>query len=426
MLLGGVPAQRVLEPFLECVQLSLQHCHSLQLVRKCYQEMALVYLHLHHSSSAPQDPSHSGGGVLSPVLRRSSMTRGMSVSGAYMLLYWVCVRAAAQVWRAMLCSSQLCGPPDSTSSLLPLTCLHTLPRFALNDLLNPCGGLDQQGARTSRGSPESRMSIRKCSLLTWLQLSRYYTHLSRLCSTMHPVCPQSVEGLLCVSGGGDLQRRLFQLHVFFCSHMPSYKKTCSPPSPPLDLLQLPQTLQISPVLCGALREKFPECFADKPQLCMQWYRPPLVSPDNQDTVLLLFAVSSSGVSCCSDPPLHCGQQLLSMDRVRVVHTQLCAACVAVSLAPPPPAPPSPAPSPAPRQLRHPGPSDTHVLILQEKVRSCCSAITHLLQPGLQSTTLPQVEVSGQTLIELERCFNPGGGAILEEKSLIGWLDSLLS
>ena len=133
-----------------------------------------------------------------------------------------------QVWRAMLCSSQLCGPPDSTSSLLPLTCLHTLPRFALNDLLNPCGtlhsspssfpspsssspsssylvppslpgGLDQQGARTSRGSPESRMSIRKCSLLTWLQLSRYYTHLSRLCSTMHPGDTLSVSLFLSIS-----------------------------------------------------------------------------------------------------------------------------------------------------------------------------------------------------------------------------------
>ena len=52
--------------------------------------------------------------------------------------------------------------------------------------------------------------------------------------------------------------------------------------------------------------------------------------------------------------------------------------------------------------------------------------THTHTHSLWCLCVFQVEVSVQTLIDLERCFNPGGGAILEEKSLIGWLDSLLS
>ncbi|KAL0993745.1 hypothetical protein UPYG_G00113070 [Umbra pygmaea] len=444
--------QTVAETLLECINVS--DSHNLQLIRKCYLEMALVYLHQwKQSSQVHQDeqnpvlpsPPKTPTEKLGWKSLKTSLNRGLTTVESNLLLYWVAIRAATKASEAIFTCSQLCGTTGAKEGHLPVTSLKVLPDFATNDLLNPCGGLDMIGSTSSSSSPKivSRPSSRKCSELTWVHLTRYYTHLFNLQHiATRPVVRQCVEGLVSQIIDSNLALRLAQLHTFFCSHMVAYRETCCAPEPPTELIMNPQTIQMSPTITDSMElQLYPWSFADKKQLCIQWHRPALIPvQDNKDMVLLLFGLNKVPLSTMKAAAsmvieLQCGQKAVSMERLCAVHAQLASACVGANVSSPPAdslAPSSPRPK-MERERRTKTPdkavaSSSHIQMLQEKSRHCYAAIKDLLQPGSEVPVIPEVpfEVSIQSLRELERCFNPASGAIIEDKTLITWLISLLS
>ncbi|XP_020307860.2 cilia- and flagella-associated protein 54 [Oncorhynchus kisutch] len=454
MSLGDFQPQTVALTLLESINISLSQSHNLQLIRKCYLEMALVYLHQWEQSiPAPQDqqnpvpPSPPKNAILKPPgwkRVRTTLNRGLTPGEAYLLLYWVSVRAATKASEAMSTCSQLCGSTGAKGGHLPLISLKLLPDFASNDLLNPCGGIDVMVRTVSSSSPEldPGLSSRKRSQLTWVHLSRYYKHLFNLQHiAMRPVVPQCVEGLVSQSEDSSLALRLVQLQTFFCSHMVGYRESCCAPEPPTEIIMQPQIIQMCPTVRGTMgAQMYPWSFADRKQLCIQWHRPALShTQEDTDTVMLLFGLnkvplSAMRATACTVIELQCGQKLVSMAKLCAVHAQLASACVGGNVSSPPAASSAPS-SPSPkmeRQRRTKIPdkaatSSPHIQMLQEQTRCCCAAIKDLLQPGSEAAVLTEVpfEASLHSLCDLERCFNPASGAIVEGNTLITWLISLL-
>ncbi|XP_019903314.2 cilia- and flagella-associated protein 54 isoform X2 [Esox lucius] len=459
MCLGDFQPQTVTETLLDSINISVSHSHNshlsicvrVRLIRKCYLEMALVYLYQwEQSSTAKQEhqnpilPSPPKNAIQKPSLKslRTSLNRGLTTRETYLLLYWVSVRAAKKACEAMFSFSQLCGTTRAKEGNLPLDSLRALPDFATNDLLNPCGGLGMMARTTSTPENDPEQSRRKHNQLTWVHLSRYFTHLFNLQRmATRQVVPQCVEGLVSQSVDSSLALRLVQLQNFFCSHLAGYSESCSAPEPPTELIMQPQILQMCPTVRGTMGVQLcPWSFADKKQLCIHWHRPALSHKrENTDTILLLFTLNSMPLSAMKATAsavveLQCGQKAVSMERLGLVHAQLVSACVGANISCPLADSVTPTPSPKmEKQRRSKTPDKTvalspHVQMLQEKTRRCFAAIKDLLQAGSETVTHTEVpfEASLQTLCDLERCFNPASGAIVEENLLITWLISLLA
>ncbi|KAJ7996134.1 hypothetical protein DPEC_G00233920 [Dallia pectoralis] len=453
MSLGDFQPQAVAETLLDSIKVSLSHSHNLQLTRKCYLEMALVYLYQWEQNATaqqelqnpvpPSPPKHAPQKTGWKSLR-TSLNRNLTRRESYLLLFWVSVRAAKKASEAMFSCSQLCGTATDKGHL-PLTTLWALPDFATSDLLNPCGGLEVM-ARSASGStqpePDTEKRRREHHQLTWVHLSRYFTHLVNLQRiATRPVVARCVDGLVSQSVDGVLALRLVQLQNFFCSHLVGYRGSCSAPDPPTELIMRPQIIQMCPTVKGTMgAQLYPWSFAEKKQLCILWHQPSLSHTlENTDTVLLLFALNNVPLSAMRATAravveLQCGQKVVSMKRLGLVHTQLVAACHAAKVSSLPAD--SLAPSNSPRmekQRRSKTPNmplapNPHVQMLQEKIMQCCAAIKDLLQPVSEAAALTEVpfEASLQSLCDLERCFNPASGAIVEGNLLITWLISLLA
>ncbi|XP_056140205.1 cilia- and flagella-associated protein 54 [Lampris incognitus] len=398
--LSNFDRQDVTETFLECIQTTMKHCHNLLLcdymlslllwvcvclsvLHKCYLEVALLFLHdwQHTPQKPPVHPAQQKNSQWKRLL--TNMNRGLTAMEGYLLLFWVCLRGAAMVSKAISGCAQLSG---DRGGVLSEKALDAIPDFATNDLLNVCGGVQQLSKDLACLEVEHsfRDGSRKRSQLTWTHLARYYTHLLNLQQiATKPVCAQTVEGLASLSGV-SLALRLSQLHSFFCSHMTNYRENCYPPEPaPAEIMLLPQIMQLSPTLrasLGQVDEMYQWSISTKQQLCIQWHHQP--ASGYQDMVILLYGlnkhpVSAMGGSAIAVKGLQCGHHMIRM--------------------------------------------------LKKKILGCCLSIKELVQPGSKSDHLTEVpfEISLENISDLECCFNPAGGAIVDGSALTDWILSVL-
>ncbi|XP_035258138.1 cilia- and flagella-associated protein 54 isoform X1 [Anguilla anguilla] len=417
--------QAASETFLHIVSVTPPHSHTLQLIRSCYLEMASLYMLQWEQSSCSTQDQQSPAPPCTPKQQKSAgwqrarvtLDRALTERELQLLHCWVCVRAANQVSGAHTERTQLCGVTAAPGGPLQPPDVRNLPSLATGDLLASCGGAES--ARNLCGSsPLPGTAGSQCSEITWVHLARYHGHILNLHSiATHPV-PDSVEGLCSVAMGNSLTLRLAQLHTLFSSLLPSYRGRCCPPKPPTVLLQ-PHGTQ-----SRAREESFPWACADEQQLCLQWHWPALdLSQENQNTVVLLFALNQAPVSALRPAPvslsqLRCGRRRLSRDRLNALHAELCSLCAEAYVS---------SPNPGPKPSRAPEKEAPLDPLLQERSRQCCGQISTLLQVTKEAAAISEVpfEPSLRNLRDLERCFNPGGGASLSGGAVVQWLASLL-
>ncbi|KAJ8374133.1 hypothetical protein SKAU_G00047130 [Synaphobranchus kaupii] len=420
--------QAASETFLHAISVTPPYSHTLQLIRSCYLEMASVYLLQWDEGSCSTQDQQSPAPPCTPKGRehkapsrqraRVVLDKALTERELQLLHCWVCVRGANQVSGAYTHRSQLCSITATNGDHLQPPDVRYLPSFATSDLLSPCARVEP-AQNFSSSSPLPETAGPECSEITWVHLVRYHSHILNLHSiATHPV-PDSVEGLCSVAMGNTLALRLAQLHTLFSSLLPSYRGRCCPPQSPVALLQ-PHTTQSS-----ASEETFPWAFADKQQLCLQWCRPTLdPSQENQNKIVLMFAFNQAPLSALqpttpSLTQLQCGQRRISLDRLRAVHADLCSLCTEANVSSPP--------NPGTKPSRGPEKEVPLDPLLQERSRQCCAQIRALLQVNKEPAAITEVsfEPSLQNLCDLERCFNPGGGALLSEGGVVQWLASLL-
>ncbi|XP_066523856.1 cilia- and flagella-associated protein 54 isoform X2 [Hoplias malabaricus] len=457
MSLNAIQHQAVVETFLESIKLAHSHCHNLQLIHRCYMEMVLIYLQQWQKStalakSAPTPaPAESDNKPKAWKRVRSTLNKNLTVDQSQ-LLFWVCLRAATKTTEAIASFSHLCGYTGSAGPLnLPL--LEALPDFAASDLLIPCGGLEDPVGFQSNVTSEkdSELSRRKNAQLTWVHLSRYYTHLLNLRHiSTQTVAEQHLEGLMSAAGDPSLSLKLFQLHIFFSRHLDVYREQCVVPDPPAALILEPHTIQLSHAVKMSVcqpkqpvSDLYPWATVDTQQLCVQWYHPTLeLSGLTLSTIALVFALNKSPLSAMrpntvSINDLQAGQKLIPTDRLKALREQLISACMEVkdltasALLTPSIIPPFGSKQGSRRSSKISvklNTSSPQEKMLLEKTKHICTQIRNLLKPDLNSHPVSEVpfEPSIQTLRDLEKCFNPATGATLVDKDLTDWLFSLLT
>ncbi|XP_048011696.1 cilia- and flagella-associated protein 54 isoform X3 [Megalobrama amblycephala] len=416
--------QEVLEALFGCLTtFKHTHCQSLRLAHRCYLEMALIYLQEIEQITTP--PGH----LTPPPSPTPDETSKETVRETCQLLYWICLRIALKISEVIGKYGLSHGFTGVTEGPVPLSSIKALPDFALNDLFHPCGGLENP--ENCIPSPEAFMDAereknsRKCPQLTWVHMSRYYMHLMNLLQvSSQPGTMHGVDGLLSTSGDTKLALRLSQLHTFFSRHQPSYREEWTIPDPPAALILKPQQIQHD----QPLPDLFPWANTDIQELIIQWYRP--CSEDN--TILLLFTVNKAPISATNSTAdtmaaLQAGQRTICLDRMKAVHALLSSTCVeadghvsyftssASSFS-------------SEEQNRKATSTPHHQDMLLEKAKHVCTEIRNLLKPDFNSAPVTEkpFDSSMQTLQNLERCFNPATGGMLQDTVLITWFLSLLS
>ncbi|XP_073695305.1 cilia- and flagella-associated protein 54 [Garra rufa] len=411
--------QNILEAFFGCLTtFNNTLSQSLRLTHRCYLEMALIYL----QECEQVIPSSEN---LTPAPEETSKE---TVRDTCLLLCWICLRIALKTSEVIDKCGHLHGFPGVTEGPVPLSSIKSLPDFALNDLFHPCGGLENAENRIP--SPEAFMDAerainsRKCPHLTWVHMSRYYMHLINLLQVSSQ--PGAVDGLLSTSGDPKLVLRLSQLHTFFNHHQPLYKEQWAVPDPPAALILRPQQIQHD----QPLSDLYPWASTDIQEMCIQWYSP--TSEDN--TILLLFAVNNAPLSAMSHVAdavgaLQAGQRAICLDRLKAVHALLSTSCVEVdrNVSPSTSSASSLSPQEKKKQSRTASSTPHQQEMRLEKFTHICSEIRNLLKPDFNSAPILEMpfDPNMQTLLNLERCFNPATGGTLQDTAIITWLLSLL-
>ncbi|KAG7454748.1 hypothetical protein MATL_G00263130 [Megalops atlanticus] len=436
--------QAATETFLKAISAAQSHSHNLQQIRQCYLEMAAVYLQqweggssspqAQQSPSPPPRPRDSEQRAAGGKRIRTVQGRALTPREVHLLHCWICVRAATQVSEASASCAQLCGSSSASGGPLQLPELRALPTFTSNDLLHPCGGLEPLKNLCS-SSPEPEAESQTTTQLTWVQLTRYHAHILNLHHIATHTVSQRVQGLCSLAVDSSLGQRLAQLHSLFSALLPAYRGQCCAPQIPAALLQPRSPQTTAQPVSGATEETFPWACAAKEQLCLQWYRPALdPTQQNQNSILLLFAFNRTPLSALRPTSqavteLRCGQRRVSLEVRWAVHAELCSLCVGASVSSPPPTHPPSSVSPKLERRRHSRSLEKegalHSQLLQEKTMTCCSLIKALLNSDPTVITKVPFEPSPQTLSDLERCFNPRGGATVSEGGVASWLASLL-
>ncbi|KAB5542294.1 hypothetical protein PHYPO_G00089970 [Pangasianodon hypophthalmus] len=434
MSLGTLRHQAVVETFLESITLTHSHSHSLQLIHMCYMEMALIYLQQWRNTTTD----------LPKPAESDECSDWTHVPQSHLLLFWVCLRAAARTMEVFTNHGQLCGITTATEGPLPLTSLKALADFASNDLLSPCGGMEEPVLVHPSSAPDmdSELKVERCPEITWVHLSRYYTHLLNLRHiSTHPMAGQCVEEFMSPAGDSNLTLRLTQLHTFFSDHLAAYKEKCVIPDPPSALILEPQTIQVRHPQ-QMVSDLHPWATLNTHQLCVQWHRPTLTSSGLAGkTIMLVFALNKAPMSDTQPnmpaaADIQAGHRLISTDSLKAIHAQLISVCVEaeVDLSVSASTPSMTTSVSCTQENKHgsrtsvKASTSTQQQMLLEKTRHICTEIRNLLKPDLKANPITKVpfEPSVQILCDLERCFNPASGATLEDRALSDWLFSLLT
>ncbi|KAM9468321.1 cilia- and flagella-associated protein 54-like [Clarias gariepinus] len=430
--IGTLRHQTVVETFLESITLAHSHSHSLKLIHMCYMEMALIYLQQWQSTLAdhaePRPPVESDEG--------SDRTHVVHTD---LLLFWVCLKAAAKTLEVLTNHGQLCGITTATEGPIPLISLKALADFALNDLLSPCGGIEEPMKVHPRSVPDvdSELKVKRCHEITWVHLSRYYKYLLNLrhISTQR-MAGQSVEEFMSPAGDSTLTLKLTQLHTFFSDHLATYKEQCVIPDPPSALILEPQTIQ------QKMSDLYPWATLNTHQLCIQWHQPTLAGSGlATEKIMLVFALKKALMSDTQPnmpaaTDIEAGHRLICTDSLKALHAQLISVCVEAEMDSTVSASTTPSMTVSLsciQKSEHGSKSpvkdstSTQKQILLEKTRHICTELRNLLQPDLKGNPITEIpfEPSVQILCDLERCFNYASGATLEDRALNDWLFSLL-
>ncbi|XP_028811328.1 cilia- and flagella-associated protein 54 isoform X2 [Denticeps clupeoides] len=461
--LGGLQPHSVAQTFMRSITVCTTHNLNLLQVRRCYLEMALLFL---------QQWQRSYPGAQNQLTSTpNGQNNGSLTEEVCQLLSWLCVRTAKEIAEANANCSHLLDAMNSSHEHISSIALKSLPLFVTS-------GMNSESPLSLGLSTEPGLSSGTSRELIWADLSHYYTHLTNLLNiSLRSVGPECLDGLVSLLEDSTISLRLVHLQTFFSSFLPSYKESCLSLQLPISVIQQPNFIQSK----QANIEMYPWAAAKAGQLCIQWHQQSLEKTENNQKQILLFYAFNKTTDAVTVADLQVGQYVVSLYRLNGVHDQLHRACMSLNRPTPPPqtstASLKPRLSETPDKGTHSEPQqqvsgDTHgniphflctyflthnvitllkaqtYRIAQQQLRtefeqqcrclvsvyqvqleeSCCFEIRNLLvQPQCQSTCPSEVpfEVNLQTLQDLERCFNPSRGATLEEEALVTWILSLL-
>ncbi|XP_072002563.1 cilia- and flagella-associated protein 54 isoform X2 [Engystomops pustulosus] len=377
--LGDHEKSCAIKSFSDAINISRDNQQNFSLIRKCYLEIALVYLHM-SSMDANKTNTILLHGLKTTtskrkVDKRQEKDERKSISSAelYRLLAWIAVRAATQVASAMLASKQLIGEKDVTVQDTKGQLQQHLPTFVCMDILAAFKKYlkDEQHniADKQELTEESLIDENKSDrdslptdLLSWVHVIRYYNHLMRLKNllTMKDFndgkAPASDTLYTSVFDNG-ITVRCVQMHLFLKKYLPSYS-TCCIDDFPAELLwgleqkttdfyillkenlesnevhpPLPQPLKspssgsLESRLIGHMEQKAVQALDQ--ELCLQWYFPPLErSKQDKNLVLLMYAYNKQIIDVkdlrkCDPSAVLCGYIWISMTHALSLHEKLC-------------------------------------------------------------------------------------------------------
>ncbi|XP_056430458.1 cilia- and flagella-associated protein 54 [Hyla sarda] len=381
--LGDHEKSCAVKSFSEAINISLDTDQNFSLMRKCYLEIALVYLHMSSLDSnktstiplcAPKTTSKRKG---EKVTEKDYGAKTVSLSELYKLLAWIAVRAATQVADATIAYKQLIGEMDVIEQATNAQLHQHIPTFACMDLLatykkyfqDCCPTLDQHNCAVKQEpayeSPTDGKKRGGDSLpvdtLSWVHIIRYHNHLMRLKNLL--TMTDFDDGKMFASDtlytsvfDNGITVRYVEMHLFLKKHLYSYStccvndfpaellwglepKTTSFYTPSKATLESKDSHQHKPEplkspSSGSLQSKLvPQeqivTHAVDQELCLQWYFPTLErSTLEKPMVLLMYAFNKQNIDVkdprkCDPSAVLCGYLWASLAHVLSLHEKLC-------------------------------------------------------------------------------------------------------
>ncbi|XP_052630644.1 cilia- and flagella-associated protein 54 isoform X1 [Harpia harpyja] len=351
---GNNRSSRAVETLLEAIKLSQQHDQKLELIRRSYLEIALLYLHFATNNEdvsqpdkmVPSKSNNSSGELSSP--EEALKSEGYKVQS------WIAVRAATQVSEAVLASQLLIGMKSVKEHSMKDAVQQKIPEFASMDLLASYRDFSSDGYNAASESPkasstenkqiiqdEQSQSERTESLatkasqkketITWVHLIRYHSYLKRLHNTnLLFAAPNSGPGSFSARDGHlssvfdtGIVLRIAEMHSFLKKYLFEYSMCCPENFPEelhdveLPLGRLADSSKVSLEITGITSKMshvrtaspvFVIAEANSPmesraanasnkEINIQWYIPSLAKPSNdtETKVLLLYAYNTKPV-----------------------------------------------------------------------------------------------------------------------------------
>ncbi|XP_069829922.1 cilia- and flagella-associated protein 54 isoform X2 [Dendropsophus ebraccatus] len=383
--LGDNEKSCAIKSFSQAIIISRDTDQNFSLIRKCYLEIALVYLQMSSLDANKTSTIHlhtlktpTSKRKVDKVLDKDGGAKTVSTSELYILLAWIAVRAATQVATAMLAYKQLIGELDVIVQSTNAQLHENIPSFACMDLLGTykrylqdCCPTDNQHNCASQtdladDSPVDANKSVEDSLpvdtLSWVHVIRYHNHLMRLKNLL--TMPDFDDGKVSASDSlytsvfdNGITVRYVEMHLFLKKYLYSYF-TCCANDFPAELLwgleektsgfytsskanlenkesrqRTPQPLK-SPS-SGSLENKLEVqqeqmvTHALDQELCLQWYFPSLERPTQENPkVLLMYAYNKQNLDVkdprkCDPSAVVCGYLWISLTNVLSLQEKLC-------------------------------------------------------------------------------------------------------
>ncbi|XP_040264159.1 cilia- and flagella-associated protein 54 [Bufo bufo] len=381
--LGDHEKSCAIKSFSDAINISSVNDQNFSLMRKCYLEIALVYLHMSsleanrmdtiyiHDPKTPTAPKRK----VDKVMEQGGGRRTVSPSELYRLLAWIAVRAATQVATAMLAYKQLIGEKDVVVQTAKTKLHQNIPAFACSDLLatykkylqddlHNCADKQELADESPIDGKKRGGDSLPTDMLSWVHVIRYHNHLMRLKNLLtmtdfdNGKMPATDTLYTSVFDNG-ITVRYAEMHLFLKKCLYSYS-TCCVNDFPAELLwgleqkttgfytpskanlgakefnqRTPQPMK-SPST-GSLESKLEvhgeqmSTHALDQELCLQWYIP-LLERSRQDqgkpTVLLMYAYNKQNIDVkdprkCDPSVVLCGYLWVSLTHVQSLHENLC-------------------------------------------------------------------------------------------------------
>ncbi|XP_075712881.1 cilia- and flagella-associated protein 54 isoform X2 [Rhinoderma darwinii] len=381
--LGDLEKSCAIKSFSDAINISRDNDQNFSLMRKCYLEIALVYLHMSSLDAnktntitlhALKTPTSKG--KVDKVIEKESEGKAVSPSELYRLLAWIAVRAATQVATAMSAYKQLIGEKDVTVQTTKTTLHQHIPTYACMDLLatykkylqDCCCNDDQRNCADKQElSDESLIDGKKfggdnlpIDMLSWVHVIRYHNHLMRVKNllTMTDFDDGNVSAcdtLYTSVFDNGITVRYVEMHLFLKKYLNSYSSCCvndfpaellwgleqkttgfyTPSKANLESKELRTPPPLKSPSNGSLESKLEvhgeqmATYALDKELCLQWYLPLLEkSTQGKPMVLLMYAYNKQNIDVkdprkCDPSVVLCGYLWVPLTHVLSFHEKLC-------------------------------------------------------------------------------------------------------
>ncbi|XP_069620555.1 cilia- and flagella-associated protein 54 isoform X2 [Ranitomeya imitator] len=488
--LGDDEKSYAIKSFSEAINISRENDQNFSLIRKCYLEIALVYLHMSsleankaNSIPLPAMKTPSSKRKVDKVMEKDGGGKTVSPPELFRLLAWIAVRAATQVATSILAYKQLIGEKDVNVQATKTKLHQHIPTFAPMDLLasykkylhdnRPNSAVKEELAseRPLEGNKRLEDSL-PIDMLSWVHVIRYHNHLMRLKNLL--TMTDFDEGKMSATDAlytsvfdNGITLRYVEMHLFLKKYLDSYSPCCVNDFPAELLWGLEQktgfytssktnlenefnqrtTQPLKSPSSGSLQSKVKVqeehmaiCALDQ-ELCLQWYLPPLErSTEEKPMVLLMYAYNKQNIDVrdlkrCDPSAVQCGYLWVSLTDVLSLHEKLCNLKHKAEISIHDVSDTSISGSGEKRKRSSQMAENKRDLKpwkiteeLQAMVVLCCSEAKALMSTDPDSRPITQApfDITLPSLIRLERVFDLTHGCMLMKGSLLDWTVSQLT